>query len=297
MIELGLCGVTRTKKVRTTTPAPDSQPRPTSSTRLQRQCARPPLGGRPDLRLDESRILLRGLRHRRLQPPHPGWRVSSSLRTDLALDALEMAIFTRGARDTCGDDPHLDPGAYLASVTPSAWRTLARSTRWTRRATATKTRLPRPSTGSPRPSSSTDVGPGVASSRSRSPRPSGSTGGIPQRLHSACGDVPPAEYEAAYWANQQVGHGGLNPCDTRVSTKPRALHGADRSLGSCPGSTSGHARGLAATRRKTAGCQRGGGCSRLTDVPMYEFKGARGLCVRHAFVAGRRKTHERPGRT
>ena len=25
-----------------------------------------------------------------------------------------------------------------------------------------------------------------------------------ERLHSACGDVPPAEYEAAYWASQQV---------------------------------------------------------------------------------------------
>ena len=24
------------------------------------------------------------------------------------------------------------------------------------------------------------------------------------RLHGACGDVPPAEYEAAYWATQQV---------------------------------------------------------------------------------------------
>ena len=25
-----------------------------------------------------------------------------------------------------------------------------------------------------------------------------------QRLHGACGDIPPAEYEAAYWADQQV---------------------------------------------------------------------------------------------
>ena len=25
-----------------------------------------------------------------------------------------------------------------------------------------------------------------------------------ERLHSACGDVPPAEYEAANWASQQV---------------------------------------------------------------------------------------------
>ncbi len=25
-----------------------------------------------------------------------------------------------------------------------------------------------------------------------------------QRLHSACGDVPPAEYEAAYWPDRQA---------------------------------------------------------------------------------------------
>ncbi len=28
--------------------------------------------------------------------------------------------------------------------------------------------------------------------------------GNTQRLHGACGDVPPAEYEAAYWATGQV---------------------------------------------------------------------------------------------
>ena len=39
--------------------------------RLQRHRPRPPLGGRPHLRLDASRLLLRSLRHRRLQPPHP----------------------------------------------------------------------------------------------------------------------------------------------------------------------------------------------------------------------------------
>ena len=73
--------------------------------------------------------------------------------------------------------------------------------------------------------------------------------------------------------------------------------GADRKSGSCHVSTSGHARGLAATRRKTAGCQRGGGCSRLTDVPMYDSKGAKGSCAQHVFVAGPMKTHERSGHT
>jgi transposase InsO family protein len=40
-----------------------------------------------------------------------GWRVSSSLRTDLALDALEMAIFTRGDRALTGLIHHSDRGS------------------------------------------------------------------------------------------------------------------------------------------------------------------------------------------
>jgi len=44
-----------------------------------------------------------------------GWRVSSSMRTDLALDALEMAIWSRGDRDLAGLVHHSDRGVqYLA---------------------------------------------------------------------------------------------------------------------------------------------------------------------------------------
>ena len=38
-----------------------------------------------------------------------------------------------------------------------------------------------------------------------------------QRLHGACENVPPAEYEAAYWADAAGGHGRLN----RRSESPR----------------------------------------------------------------------------
>jgi putative transposase len=44
-----------------------------------------------------------------------GWRVSTSLRTDLALDALEMAIWARRADDLGGLVHHSDRGVqYLA---------------------------------------------------------------------------------------------------------------------------------------------------------------------------------------
>jgi putative transposase len=53
-----------------------------------------------------------------------GWRVSSSLKTDLALDALEMAIWSRGDRSLAGLVHHSDRGVQGGlSATPSASRT------------------------------------------------------------------------------------------------------------------------------------------------------------------------------
>jgi transposase InsO family protein len=44
-----------------------------------------------------------------------GWKVSTSLRTELAMDALEMAIWARGSRDLSGLVHHSDRGVqYLA---------------------------------------------------------------------------------------------------------------------------------------------------------------------------------------
>jgi len=44
-----------------------------------------------------------------------GWRVSTTLRAELALDALEMAIFTRAGADLSGLVHHSDRGSqYLA---------------------------------------------------------------------------------------------------------------------------------------------------------------------------------------
>jgi len=56
-----------------------------------------------------------------------GWRVAATLRTDLALDALEMAIWARGA-DLAGLVHHSDSEASSTwrSATPSAWLTLGR---------------------------------------------------------------------------------------------------------------------------------------------------------------------------
>jgi putative transposase len=80
-----------------------------------------------------------------------GWQASRSLRTDLALDALEMAIWARAGQIE-GLVHHSDRGSqYLSIRTPNTWPRPAGSPRSDRRETATTTRLPKRSSGSTRP--------------------------------------------------------------------------------------------------------------------------------------------------
>ena len=105
-----------------------------------------------------------------------GWQASRSLRTDLALDALEMAIWRRQAQ-LDGLVHHSDRGSHTSpSATPNASPRPARSPRWAPAATPTTTPWPRPSSACTRPSSSAGVAPGRASIRSSTPPWSGSTG-------------------------------------------------------------------------------------------------------------------------
>jgi len=102
-----------------------------------------------------------------------GWRVSNSLRAELALDALEMAIWSRRSADLGGLVHHSDRGSSTSrSGTPSGWPTRVPSARLAPRATASTTPSPRPSTASTRPSSSGPGDPGAWPTRSSSrPRP------------------------------------------------------------------------------------------------------------------------------
>jgi transposase InsO family protein len=66
-----------------------------------------------------------------------GWQTSRSLRTDLALDALEMAIWRRQAQLE-GLVHHSDRGANTCpSAPPNAWPRRGRPARWAPAATAT----------------------------------------------------------------------------------------------------------------------------------------------------------------
>jgi putative transposase len=119
MAELGLCGATRTKRVRTTTPAPESD-RPADLVERVFSADVPDRLWVADLTYVWTRagfcyasFVIDAFSRRIL-----GWRVSSSLRTDLALDALEMAIFTRGDQTLAGLVHHSDRGGQAIPCDP-----------------------------------------------------------------------------------------------------------------------------------------------------------------------------------
>ena len=124
-----------------------------------------------------------------------GWRAARSMTTDLVLDAVEHAFFTRaqeGNTDLRGLIAHSDAGAQYTSVAftqrliaegvdPRSDRSV---TRWT-------TRWPRPPSGRSRTNSSAGKAPGATSTRSRSPPPNGSSGPTPNVPTSTSTTSPP----------------------------------------------------------------------------------------------------------
>ena len=81
-----------------------------------------------------------------------GWRVSSSMRTDVGLDALEQALYARQPeRDGSLVATPTGGRNTSASATPSDWPRPVSSPRWAAKVTATTTRWPRRSTGCTRP--------------------------------------------------------------------------------------------------------------------------------------------------
>jgi putative transposase len=134
-----------------------------------------------------------------------GWRVSSSLRADLALDALEMAIWTRGSKMLNGLVHHSDRGVQYLAI------------RYTERlADAGAVR----SVGSRGDSYDNALAESVVGLfKTELIRLKGPWRTLEQvelaaaewidwynnrRLHTSIGDLPPAEYEAAYYAGREA---------------------------------------------------------------------------------------------
>jgi len=206
MDELGLAGATRLKRVRTTVPAPASE-RPADLVDRVFTATAPDHLWVADLTYVWTRsgfcyaAFIIDAFSRRIV----GWRVSASLRTDLALDALEMAIWSRGDRSLAGLVHHSDRGVQYLAI------------RYTERLADAGVVNSVGSRGDSYDNALAETVNGLYKAELINRR--GPWRSVEQveletaawvhwwnsgRLHSACGDVPPAEYEAAYWADQQV---------------------------------------------------------------------------------------------
>jgi transposase InsO family protein len=82
-----------------------------------------------------------------------GWRVSTSMKTDFVLDALEQALYARQPHCSGGlIHPATVEASTSRSAIPNGWQRPALSLRLAARETATTTPWPKPSTGCTRPS-------------------------------------------------------------------------------------------------------------------------------------------------
>ncbi len=129
-----------------------------------------------------------------------GWRVATSMTTDLVLDTLEMALWRRDER-VAGVICHSDAGQSNTppSATPSGWRRSTPLRPSEVEATATTTPWPNRSSVSTRRSSSVREGPGGTPRRWKMATLPYVDRFNTTRLHTEIGDVPPAELEATYY--------------------------------------------------------------------------------------------------
>jgi len=141
-----------------------------------------------------------------------GWRVAANMKTEMVLDALEMARRSRGGRRLVGLVTHSDAGSQFTSV------------RFTERLDEIGAR---PSIGTVADSYDNALaettnglyktecvyGPDTAGWDDVEELELATLSWVhwfnEQRLHSHCGDVPPAEFEAAFYAAQATDPAGV----------------------------------------------------------------------------------------
>jgi putative transposase len=215
MRQLGICGVSRLrKKVITTRPDPDAWRAPDLVNR-DFTADRPDALWVTDLTYVPTRsgmayvCFIVDAFSRRIV----GWRVAANMKTEMVLDALEMARASRGARRLVGLVAHSDAGSQFTSV------------RFTERLDEIGAR---PSIGTVADSydnALAETTNGLYKTECvygpDAPRPWDDVDELElatlswvhwfneRRLHSHCDDVPPAEYEAAFYAAQQADPEGV----------------------------------------------------------------------------------------
>lgn len=206
MGSLGLCGATRSKRVRTTFPAAVAS-RPADLVERVFSAPAPDRLWVADLTYVWTRMgfCYTAFIIDAFSRLITGWRVTSSLRTDLALDALEMAIWSRGDADLSGLIHHSDRGVQYLAI------------RYTERLADAGAVNSVGSRGDSYDNALAETVNGLYKAELINRRgPWRTTEDVElatsawvhwwntSRLHSACGDIPPAEYEATYWATVQT---------------------------------------------------------------------------------------------
>ena len=130
-----------------------------------------------------------------------GWRVSSSLRAELALDALEMAIWSRRSADLAGLVHHSDRGVqYLAIRYTERLADEGAVTSVGSKGDSFDNALAETVNGLYKTELIRAQGPWRTVDQVELATAAWVAWWNGERLHSACGDVPPAEFEAAYHA-------------------------------------------------------------------------------------------------
>jgi len=134
-----------------------------------------------------------------------GWRVSSSLRAELALDALEMAIWSRRSADLAGLVHHSDRGVqYLAVRYTERLADEGAVTSVGSKGDSFDNALAETVNGLYKTELIRAQGPWRTADQVELATAAWVAWWNEQRLHSACGDMPPAEFEAAYHALREA---------------------------------------------------------------------------------------------
>ena len=132
-----------------------------------------------------------------------GWRVSSSLRAELALDALEMAIWSRRAADLAGLVHHSDRGVqYLAIRYTERLADEGAVTSVGSKGDSYDNALAESVNGLYKTELIRAQGPWRTADAVELATAAWVAWWNAERLHSACGDIPPTEFEAAYHSLQ-----------------------------------------------------------------------------------------------
>lgn len=206
MRDIQLAGITRAKTVRTTRPAPVGS-RPADLVNRTFAAPAPNRLWVADLTYVWTRAgfcytaFVVDAFSRRIV----GWRVMSSLRAEIALDALEMALWTRRDDELAGLVHHSDRGVQYLSI------------RYTERLAEAEAVGSVGSKGDSYDNALAETVNGLYKAELINRQGPWRT--VEQvelataewvdfwntrRLHSACGDIPPVEFEDAYHANREV---------------------------------------------------------------------------------------------